>query len=53
MLARGWSVTRTVSGSLLRSPGDVAIGDHVVTTVAGGTLHSVVEGAGQSEGTAR
>jgi exodeoxyribonuclease VII large subunit len=53
MLARGWSVTRTVSGSLVRSPGDVAIGDHVVTTVAGGTLRSVVERAEQSEGTAR
>jgi exodeoxyribonuclease VII large subunit len=53
MLARGWSVTRTVSGSLVRSPRGVAIGDHVVTTVAGGTLRSVVEGAEQSEGTAR
>ena len=53
MLARGWSVTRTVGGLLVRSPGDVAIGDHVVTTVAGGALHSVVEGPQRGEGTAR
>jgi exodeoxyribonuclease VII large subunit len=53
MLARGWSVTRTSGGSLVRSPRNVAIGDQVVTTVAGGTLHSVVELAEQPEGTAR
>ena len=51
MLGRGWSVTRTTGGSLVRSPGDVSVGDHVVTTVAGGALHSVVEGSERAEGT--
>ena len=53
MLGRGWSVTRTTDGSLVRSPGDVSVGDHVVTTVAGGALHSVVEGSERAKGTAR
>ncbi len=33
----------------MRSPGDVSVGDHVVTTVAGGALHSVVEGSERAE----
>jgi len=41
-LARGWSITRTGAGSLVRSPADAAPGDPLVTTVAGGTVHSTV-----------
>lgn len=42
-LARGWSVTRTADGTLVRSPADVAPGDHLVTRVADGELRSVVD----------
>jgi exodeoxyribonuclease VII large subunit len=52
MLARGWSVTRAVNGVLVRSPDEVDIGDHVVTTIAGGALHSVVEEPSPDEGMA-
>lgn len=41
-LARGWSITHTRAGTLVRSPDDVAVGDDVVTTVAGGTVTSTV-----------
>lgn len=41
-LARGWSFTRTVDGTLVRDPADVALGDVLVTTLAGGRLRSVV-----------
>jgi exodeoxyribonuclease VII large subunit len=41
-LARGWSITRTGAGNLVRSPADAAPGDPLVTTVAGGTVHSTV-----------
>ncbi|MBA2336152.1 MAG: exodeoxyribonuclease VII large subunit [Acidimicrobiia bacterium] len=44
ILARGWSVTRTASGTLVRSPAEVAAGDRLVTTTAGGDVDSVVEG---------
>jgi exodeoxyribonuclease VII large subunit len=42
-LARGWSITRTADGRVVRSPDDVAPGDVLTTAVAGGTLHSRVE----------
>ena len=41
-LARGWSMTRRLDGTLVRDPDQVVTGDVVVTTVAGGTLVSVV-----------
>ena len=41
-LARGWSLTRTATGRLVRGPGDVAPGDPLVTTLAGGRVHSRV-----------
>lgn len=46
MLARGWSVTRTGAGLLVRSPDEVVLGDHLVTTTTGGAINSVVEGKG-------
>lgn len=43
-LARGWSITYRADGSLVRSPDEVTTGDVVVTVLAGGRLHSTVEG---------
>jgi exodeoxyribonuclease VII large subunit len=42
-LARGWSITRTAGGTVVRSPGDVTAGDGLVTTVAGGEVRSTVD----------
>lgn len=44
-LARGWSITRTTAGVLVRSPDDAAPGTTLVTTTAGGELLSTVTGA--------
>jgi exodeoxyribonuclease VII large subunit len=41
-LARGWSITRTADGRLVREPGDVTAGTELVTTLAGGALRSRV-----------
>jgi exodeoxyribonuclease VII large subunit len=43
-LARGWSITRTADGALVRDPAAVAPGTELVTTVAGGEVHSQVKG---------
>ncbi len=44
VLARGWTVTRRADdGRLVRTPGDVAVGDEVVTTFAAGSARSRVE----------
>lgn len=43
LLAVGWSITHTVSGALVRQPGDAPAGSTLVTTVAGGTVRSLVE----------
>jgi exodeoxyribonuclease VII large subunit len=40
LLARGWSLTRTADGRLVRSPADAPAGTEVVTTVAHGTIRS-------------
>jgi exodeoxyribonuclease VII large subunit len=42
-LARGWSITRTADGAIVRSTADVAPGDRITTTVADGRVHSRVE----------
>ncbi|MBI2708208.1 MAG: exodeoxyribonuclease VII large subunit, partial [Actinobacteria bacterium] len=41
-LARGWSVTHTSTGRLVRAPGDAPAGTDLLTTLAGGTLASRV-----------
>jgi exodeoxyribonuclease VII large subunit len=41
-LARGWSITRRADGTLVRSPDDVAAGETMQTTTAGGTVTSTV-----------
>jgi exodeoxyribonuclease VII large subunit len=42
-LDRGYSITRTAAGALVRSPDQVAAGDRLATRLAGGTLTSRVE----------
>ena len=44
-LARGWSITRTEAGHLLRSPDEAPAGTTIVTTLADGTVHSTVQRA--------
>jgi exodeoxyribonuclease VII large subunit len=43
VLARGWSITRTGDGRLVRDPADVAAGDVLVTELAAGAVRSRVE----------
>jgi len=42
-MARGWSITRTADGRVVRSVAALQPGDLIVTTVADGTAHSRVE----------
>lgn len=42
MLGRGWSITRTVDGTVVRRPADVDVGDRIVTEFAGGRVSSTV-----------
>lgn len=41
-LARGWSITRTTTGTVVRRVGDVAAGETLVTTLTDGTVTSTV-----------
>lgn len=51
VLARGWSITHTEGGSLVRSPADARAGSKIVTTTAGGRIASTVdETAGDTGG---
>jgi exodeoxyribonuclease VII large subunit len=43
-MKRGWSITRTASGEIVRSINDVQPGDTVVTVLADGSMTSTVEG---------
>ena len=49
-LARGWSITRTAAGRLVRSPSDARVGDMLLTTVAGGRVTSVVQQQPEEQG---
>jgi exodeoxyribonuclease VII large subunit len=42
VLARGWSITRTVDGRLITHVGDVSAADELITTLADGTVSSTV-----------
>ena len=42
-LSRGWSITRTAEGALVRRAADVAPGTHLRTTLADGTVDSTVD----------
>jgi exodeoxyribonuclease VII large subunit len=48
-LQRGWSITRTASGTLVRSTTDVAAGTELVTTVADGEIRSRVTDIHQAD----
>ncbi|MEY4392529.1 MAG: exodeoxyribonuclease large subunit, partial [Actinomycetota bacterium] len=41
-MARGWSITRTAGGTIVRSTNDVKSGDTLTTRVADGTITSTV-----------
>ena len=43
VLARGWSITRTASGRVVRSIDDVSIGESIVTLVSNGSLVSTID----------
>ena len=45
LLRRGWSITRTIDGDVVRSVDDVATGTVITTRVADGTLTSRIEDA--------
>jgi len=44
LLARGWSLTRTADGRLVRSVADATEGTRLVTTLADGEVRSTVDG---------
>jgi exodeoxyribonuclease VII large subunit len=46
LLARGWTITRTADGRVVRTPDDVAVGALLTTQLAAGTIASRVVGAG-------
>jgi exodeoxyribonuclease VII large subunit len=43
-LARGWSLTKSADGRIIRSVGDTAVGQGIMTVLADGTLSSNVDG---------
>ncbi len=45
-LARGWSITRTADGRVVRAATDVAAGDSLVTQLGTGEVRSTVDGDG-------
>jgi exodeoxyribonuclease VII large subunit len=49
-LARGWSITRSADGALVRDPAELPAGATVTTTVAQGTFTSTVEAGADGEG---
>jgi exodeoxyribonuclease VII large subunit len=42
VLARGWSITRTATGAVVRSVADAPVGTEIITMVADGTITSTV-----------
>ena len=48
-LARGWSITRDTTGSVVRRSTDVGAGDTLVTTLADGTVTSTVAAVAPGE----
>ena len=49
-MARGWSITRTASGEVVKSTAQAAAGDTLVTVVADGTIASTVVGTENRNG---
>lgn len=50
LMKRGWSVTRTTTGRVVRSTSDVRAGDEVVTQTVDGSFTSTVSGVPTDEG---
>jgi exodeoxyribonuclease VII large subunit len=54
LMRRGWSITRTGAGTVVRTTSDVAPGDRLTTSVADGSIHSdvthIVTGNGATGG---
>jgi exodeoxyribonuclease VII large subunit len=48
LLARGWTITRTAEGGVVRRSEDVAPGEIITTQLAGGTITSRVEPDGRT-----
>ena len=44
-LARGWSITRSADGAVIRDIGALSLGDELTTTLAGGSVRSTVTDA--------
>jgi exodeoxyribonuclease VII large subunit len=42
VLARGWSITRTADGQVIRSTADVSVDEKITTVVADGSISSTV-----------
>ncbi len=53
LMRRGWSVTRSASGRVIRSSGDVHPGDEIVTQIVDGSFTSTVSEAPTDEGRSR
>lgn len=53
VLARGWSITRTATGRVVRSVDDVTVGDEVTTIVADGALVGTVTRTDRAASTSR
>jgi exodeoxyribonuclease VII large subunit len=49
LLARGWSLTRTADGRLVRSVADATAGTELVTTLADGKVRSTVVDEGLND----
>ncbi len=47
LLERGWSITHRADGTVLRSTVDALPGEHLVTTIVDGTVHSTVDPEGE------
>jgi exodeoxyribonuclease VII large subunit len=48
-MSRGWSITRTADGRLLRDTAGLSAGDSIVTTLAAGTITSTIDSHQGSE----
>ncbi len=49
-LARGWSITHTAAGDLVRGPADAPPGSTIVTTTVAGPIASTVDPPGEPDG---
>jgi exodeoxyribonuclease VII large subunit len=50
LLGRGWSITHTADGALVRAANQVTAGSTLVTTTASGTITSTVDTVGEHDG---